>query len=50
MMAAGPFRWVLTLLAMITPFAAATAKAPAARNPSSVQQDAADHVVFRHYL
>ena len=50
MIAAGPFRWLLTLLAMIVPFSAATCRAVSAREESPIRQEAVDHVVFRHYL
>lgn len=50
MIAAGPFRWILTLLAMIVPFSAATCRAAGTRDESPIRQEAADHVVFRHYL
>lgn len=50
MNAAGPFRWLLTLVAMVMPFAAATCRASGARDETVVRQEAVDHVVFRHYL
>ncbi|WP_156394310.1 hypothetical protein [Methylobacterium sp. Leaf94] len=47
MIAAGPFRWLLTLVAMVSPFAAATCGAP---GRSSLQPEADTHVVYRHFL
>ncbi|WP_156389683.1 MULTISPECIES: hypothetical protein [unclassified Methylobacterium] len=47
MIAAGPFRWLLTLVAMVSPFAAATC---GAAGRSSLQPEADTHVVYRHFL
>ncbi len=48
MIAAGPFRWFLTLVAMVSPvFAAATGSAA---ERSGLQPDADTHVVYRHFL
>ncbi|NEU15022.1 hypothetical protein G3T14_23550 [Methylobacterium sp. BTF04] len=50
MIAAGPFRWLLTLAAMIAPFAAVTGRVRDTSADRLIQQASADHVVFRHYL
>lgn len=50
MMAARPFRWLLSLLAMFAPVAATTCRAADAQADSTVQRASDDHVVFRHYL
>ena len=47
MIAAGPFRWLLTLVAMISPFAAATCSAA---ERSGLQPEADTRVVYRHFL
>jgi hypothetical protein len=47
MIAAGPFRWLLTLVAMISPFAAATCSAA---DRSGLQPEADTRVVYRHFL
>lgn len=49
MTAARPFRWLLSLLAMLAPVAATPCRAGAAPEDSSVPRGDA-HVVFRHYL
>jgi hypothetical protein len=50
MMAARPFRWLLSLLAMFAPVAATACRAADAQADSTVQRASDDHVVFRHYL
>ncbi|MCI9881408.1 MULTISPECIES: hypothetical protein [Methylobacterium] len=47
MIAAGPFRWLLTLVAMVSPFAAGPC---GASGKAGLQPDADAHVVYRHYL
>jgi hypothetical protein len=52
MIAAGPFRWLLTVLAMVSPFAATTFAATTcgASDKGALPPDADTHVVYRHYL
>lgn len=50
MLATSPFRWILTLLAMVMPVTAATCRASDTGETPTLQQDRDDHVVFRHYL
>ncbi|MGU3362804.1 hypothetical protein ACLBWX_20980 [Methylobacterium sp. M6A4_1b] len=47
MIAAGPFRWLLTLIAMVSPFAAGPCSAS---GKGALQPDADVRVVYRHYL
>ena len=47
MMAARPFRWLLSLLALLAPVTA-TPNGPAPDDAPVSRGD--DHVVFRHYL
>ncbi len=50
MIAAVPFRWLLTLTAMIAPFSAATRQVDRDCEEVTIRQATADHVMFRHYL
>ncbi|MCJ2033236.1 hypothetical protein [Methylobacterium sp. J-068] len=50
MTAASPFRWLLTLLAMVLPVTAPTDRPESRRSESAIPQVSGDHVVFRHYL
>lgn len=50
MTAANPFRWLLTLLAMVVPVTATTCRTGVPRSETTIQQASGDHVVFRHYL
>jgi hypothetical protein len=50
MIAARPFRWLLSLLAILAPVAATTCRAADASGEPAIQRASDDHVVFRHYL
>ncbi|MDR7036127.1 hypothetical protein J2X36_000865 [Methylobacterium sp. BE186] len=50
MLAARPFRWLLTLTALVIPAFAATCREGGLRQASPVKPEATSSVVFRHYI
>ena len=50
MTAAHPFRWLLTLVALLMPTALMTCRAAVDGEETAAKQEAATEVVFRHYI